>query len=316
MGLQSWGQKFAGPSFPDALVIVIIIGAMMRSCAGRVFASGYFDAGISLSARFLLELAVMGLGASISVTILAESGLTIICTVVVLVAVTIGISYGLSRLLRLPPRLAFLIACGNAICGNSAIVAVACVIKAKNDEITAAIAFTAILGVAAVLLLPLSMPLFAFSDRQYGTFAGLSVYAVPQVLAATMPVSVIASHSGTIVKLIRVLMLGPLIFVVSLLSKEKENTRGRVRIGQLVPWFIIGFALLMGLRSIGAIPDAWLSPLGQITKFLTILSMAALGLGVDIRALTRSGGRVAAATTGSLLALMAGAALLCLFFIA
>ena len=79
--------------------------------------------------------------------------------------------------------MALLVACGNAICGNSAIAAVAPVIGADSKDVVAAIAFTAVLGVLMVLGLPLFIPLAGLSEHQYGTLAGLTVYAVPQVLA-------------------------------------------------------------------------------------------------------------------------------------
>ena len=102
-----------------------------------------------------------------------------------------------------------LVACGNSICGNSAIAAVAPVIGADGEDIAASIAFTAVLGVVVVLALPLTVPLLHLSLLQYGVLAGLTVYAVPQVLAATAPIGAVAVQLGTLVKLVRVLMLGP-----------------------------------------------------------------------------------------------------------
>src|SRR6185503_5950264 len=131
------------------------------------------------------------------------------------VVVALGASYGLCRVLGLPKRMAVLVACGNSICGNSAIAAVAPVIGARGEDVASSIAFTAILGVIVVLALPLLVPLLALTDTQYGILAGLSVYAVPQVLAATMPVGMVSVQIGTLVKLLRVLMLGPVVLVLS-----------------------------------------------------------------------------------------------------
>ena len=92
---------------------------------------------------------------------------------------------GLAGLLS--SKLAVLVACGNAICGNSAIAAVAPVIGADREDVAASIALTAVLGVAVVVLLPLLIPVLGLSNYQYGVLAGLTVYAVPQVLAAAFP---------------------------------------------------------------------------------------------------------------------------------
>jgi uncharacterized membrane protein YadS len=107
-----------------------------------------------------------------------------------------------------------LVACGNSICGNSAIAAVAPVIGADGEDVAASIAFTAVLGVVVVLLLPFLAPLLHLSGLQYGVLAGLTVYAVPQVLAATAPLGMVAVQMGTLVKLVRVLMLGPVVLVL------------------------------------------------------------------------------------------------------
>src|SRR5690606_37559890 len=100
-----------------------------------------------------------------------------------------------------------LVACGNSICGNSAIAAVAPVIGATSRDVAASIAFTAVLGIGMVLSLPLLVPLLDLSETQFGVLAGLTVYAVPQVLAATTPVGALSVQLGTLVKLVRVLML-------------------------------------------------------------------------------------------------------------
>jgi uncharacterized integral membrane protein (TIGR00698 family) len=229
----------------------------------------------------------------------------------VVVLLALAASYGIGRLLRLPHRMAVLIACGNAICGNSAIAAVAPVIDAEAEDVSAAIAFTAVLGVAVVLLLPLLGEFLQMSDVRYGVLAGLTVYAVPQVLAATLPVGAVANQAGTLIKLVRVLMLGPVCLGLAILTavrgREGEaatTPRRGVAIHQLVPWFIIGFLLMMAARSLDLIPATVLPALGQTATVLTVLSMAALGLTTDARVVARSGVRIALVVVLSLLAMI------------
>jgi len=213
-------------------------------------------------------------------------------------------------MLGLSTKLSILIASGNSICGNSAIAAVAPVIGADGNDIASSISFTAILGVLMVLGLPLLIPLLQLSATQYGILAGLTVYAVPQVLAATVPAGLASTQIGTLVKLVRVLMLGPLVVGLSLIAPHMRSNvepaqpvKG-VRIVKLVPWFIIGFLALAALRSIQIIPDIVVTPIVKLAAVLTIMSMAALGLGVDIRALSNVGGRVTVAVTLSLIVLL------------
>jgi len=201
--------------------------------------------------------------------------------------------------------MAILVACGNSICGNSAIAAVAPVIDAKAEDVASSIAFTAILGVIVVLALPLLVPLLGLSETQYGVLAGLTVYAVPQVLAATLPVGMVSTQLGTLVKLVRVLMLGPVVVGLSLAMGRNGTNRPGFSLNRFVPWFIIGFLALAALRSAGLIPDMVLKAVMPLATLLTVISMAALGLGVDLKVLGRVGGRVTLAVTLSLLVLLA-----------
>lgn len=217
----------------------------------------------------LLEIAVVLLGASISASAVIDAGPGLILGIASVVVMAITFSYGIGRLLKLPHRMAVLVACGNSICGNSAIAATAPVIGADSEDVAASIAFTAILGVVVVLLLPLLVPLLGLSHTQYGILAGLTVYAVPQVLAATAPIASISVQLGTLVKLVRVLMLGPVILTLSVLAGNKD---AEVKPGflQLVPWFIIGFLGMMALRSLHLIPNTILPGIQFTSTALTI----------------------------------------------
>jgi uncharacterized integral membrane protein (TIGR00698 family) len=219
------------------------------------------------------------------------------------VALAIPASYGIGRLLGLPHRLALLVAGGNSICGNSAIAALAPAISADGEETATAIAFTAVLGVLVVLALPLAATALGLTDLQYGVFAGLTVYAVPQVLAATAPVSTASVQLGTLVKLVRVLTLGPVVLALSCGAGRRRPGGSRLAMRHAVPWFIAGFLGLATLRSFGLVPEAALPPVERVTELLTVLSMAALGLGVDIRTVAKAGPRVTAAVVLSLAAL-------------
>src|SRR4051812_36558878 len=304
MVLQSWEEGAFGHPYVEALVIAILLGIALRSLwePGEIW-----QAGISFSAKTLLEIAVVLLGASISLGAIVASGSALLSGIVATVVAALAASYATSRALGLPRRVSILIACGNSICGNSAIAAVAPVIGADSDDIASSIAFTAILGVVVVLGLPLFIPLLALSETQYGVLAGLTVYAVPQVLAATVPISAVSAQLGTLVKLVRVLMLGPVVLLLSLLRSRLNLAGPALRPGlmYLVPWFIIGFLVLAAARSVGLIPNPLLGPIVTSAKVLTVISMAALGLGVDLRVVGRVGGRVTVAVIVSLLVLIA-----------
>lgn len=309
LGIQAIEERVFDHPYIEALVVAILLGMAVRTAWQP---SQRWRTGIAFSAKQLLEVAVMLLGASISFAAIVASGGLLIGAIAVTVVIMLAVSYGLSRLLGLKTKLAILIACGNSICGNSAIAAVAPVIDADGDDIVSSISFTAILGVLMVLGLPLLIPLLKLSATQYGILAGLTVYAVPQVLAATVPAGIVSTQIGTLVKLVRVLMLGPIVVGLSLFVARRR--KGNARAGaakaasvspfKLVPWFIIGFLVLAALRSLQLVPDIAIAPVTKTAAILTVVSMAALGLGVDVRVLSTVGGRVTAAVTLSLLLLL------------
>ena len=250
------------------------------------------------------------LGASVSVATVLALGPILLVGIASVVAIALGSSFIICRMLGLPLRMAILIACGNSICGNSAIAAVAPVIGADGDDIAASISFTAVLGVVVVLTLPLLVPILQLSLTQYGVLAGLTVYAVPQVLAATLPIGALSNQVGTVIKLVRVLMLGPVVLGLSLLARDlradprlDRANRRRPDLHELVPWFITGFLVVLIVRSLGLIPQSVLPTITHVAAILTTISMAALGLGVDVRVVAKSGVRVTLAVTASLIIL-------------
>jgi uncharacterized integral membrane protein (TIGR00698 family) len=292
--------EIAAAGFPwiDALVLAIVLGTLIHTGLGL---SPSLWPGIRFASKPLLEIAIVLLGASISATTIVASGLAMIVCVAAVVTLSLVVSYGIGRLLGLSDRLATLVACGNSICGNSAIVAAAPVIDAGSDDVAASIAFTAALGVLVVVLLPVAFSLFGLTQWQYGIVAGMTVYAVPQVLAATVPAGAVSAQVGTVVKLMRVLMLGPVVMLLSL--KGGRQSSADLSIGRLVPWFIVGFLVTMLARSLGLIPRMALAPMHEASTCLTIVSMAGLGLSVNLRTVLASGGRVLAAGVVSILML-------------
>jgi uncharacterized integral membrane protein (TIGR00698 family) len=265
--------------------------------------------GVAWAARLPLEVAIVLLGASTDLRQAASGGWPVFAGVVAVVAVSLGAGVAIGRLCGLSRTHALLVASGNAICGNSAIAAVASVLKAPARETASSIAFTALLSVGLVLVLPIAGLALALDDRAYGTLAGLTVYAVPQVLAATYPVSALAGEVATLVKLVRVMLLVPWLLLLAVVEHRgvENSTRGVWR--RVLPWYLVAFLALAALHTVGAVPEVLVPGARATSHALTVVAMAALGLTVDPASLREVGWRTACATLAALAAL-AGAALL------
>ncbi|MFT8895962.1 MAG: putative sulfate exporter family transporter [Acetobacter sp.] len=309
MLLEQAERSFTGAAWVESLVLAILVGTILRTLWKP---PAPFESGIQFSAHTLLEAAVALMGTAVSVEMVMKAGPTLVLGIVGTVSIAIGTGILLGRAFGLPSKMAVLIACGNAICGNSAIAAVAAAIDADSDEAATAVAFTAVLGILVVLFLPLLAHTLHLTQTAGGVLAGLTVYAVPQVLAAAGPMGATAVQIGTLVKLVRVLMLGPVVAVSSLIYARQLpvcDAKPRSCLSRFLPPFIVIFMGLMAARSLDLVPHVLLAPLHTMSGLFTLVAMAALGLGVDLRNVLAAGPRVVAVVTLSLAAL-GGVALL------
>lgn len=294
--------------FVDPLVLAILLGMLVRAATGPRDA---LDSGIDFAAKDVLEVAVVLLGASVNLAMLRSAGLPLALGLIAFVTIALIAGIAIGRAFGLTPTLSTLIAAGNAICGNSAIAAVAPSIGARREDTASAVAFTALLGMVAVLTLPLLMQPLGLSHEQYGVLAGSTVYAVPQVLAAAYPVSNAAGEMATLVKLTRVLLLGPMVLLIAAWWRRTHTEASGLKMPRVgLPWFIVGFAVLATLRATGLLSVANAELASDAAHRLTLAAMAGLGLSVDLRDLRRVGLRAAlAASAGLVLLVVLGLAL-------
>jgi uncharacterized integral membrane protein (TIGR00698 family) len=307
VALGAWGldmlqRVVLGRAVFEPLVAAILLGAFIAGVSRR---RSEWIPGMRFCSATLLEVAVALCGFSISAAALHAMGSTLLLVVMLLVTVMVPLGYLIGRLAGLAPRTATLVAFGNAICGNSAIASVAPVIKADPSDVTAAVSYTAIIGAATVAVLPLLQLPLGLNALQFGCFAGTLVYAVPQVIAATAPAGSIAVQMGTLVKLTRVLMLGPALLAAALFQRfaARDVQNKPLRLAKLLPWFVVGFLVAIAIRSANLAPE-WIIRYSQhIASAFTCLAMAALGLSINMNYLLKAGTRMTLAVIGSVLIL-------------
>lgn len=281
----------------EALVVAMLLGFLLRN---TLHVSGAVEPGAAFVSKSVLEMAVALFGVGLDVQSVTGAGLKLVIAIFLGVVIGMCISFAVGKGLGLQSKMAYLIAVGNAICGNSAIAAVAPVVKAERHEIASAIGLTAIAGVIVVLVLPLVIPVFNLGDYQYGIIAGMAVYAVPQVVAAAFAVSHVSGEIATLVKLTRVMFLGPLMLATGIYMHKSGERAHKIRRQELLPAFVAGFFALMIIRSLGIIPLEVVNIMRDVARALTIWAMAGLGLGVELSAMRAVGLRVGATTVISM----------------
>ena len=289
--------KLLNVSFIDSLLVGLLFGIIIHNIKFiPKFES--LDKGGKFAGKHVLEFSVMLMGASIFFPDLIDNGFKILLIIILGISGSMLISYLVGhKIFKLEKKLATLVGVGNSICGNSAVAIVAPIINANSSQIAAAIGISAILGASQIILLPLIVPIFGIEEFEYGIVAGLSVYAVAQVVAAASTIGPQAVNVATLVKLTRVILLAPLILILKFFFKSetihKSNDRLHTKILKFLPWFIIGFLCLSLLRSINIIDQSLGQDIRSIAKYLFIISMIAIGLSVDIKKIIDVGPRVA-----------------------
>ena len=280
----------------SAIMMAIVIGMIV---ANTIALPGTIQNGLRFCASTILRIGIMLLG--IRLSLLGAGRFTVVALPFVVVAIAIGLTTVrfLGRRLSLSRQLSGLIAVGTSICGCTAIVATAPLIGAKDAEVSYAVACITLFGLAAMFIYPvLGHSIFADQPALAGLFLGTSIHETAQVAGAGMMYEAqynapVALDIATVTKLVRNLCMIAVIPLVGILYGEaqSENMQGsRPKWWTMVPWFIIGFAMMSALRTVGDLGDRafgfldasqWDAMIGIIRAMAErclLIAMAAVGL--------------------------------------
>ena len=210
-----------------------------------------------------------------------------------------GGGYFIGRALKINWKLSNLISAGTGICGGSAIAAIAPVIDADDSDIAYAMSATFLFDMAMIVLFPIMGHALGLSDMAYGLWAGTAVNDTSSVVAAGYAFSEAAGDFATMVKLTRTLAIIPTVIVFALISahlKKKEAlaagteaAQAKLDLVKVIPWFILGFLALTAVNTLGFIPAAVSSGMKNVSKFLMVTALAAIGLNTSFKDMKKSG---------------------------
>jgi uncharacterized integral membrane protein (TIGR00698 family) len=211
-----------------------------------------------------------------------------------------GGGYFCGRALGLNWKLSNLISAGTGICGASAIAAIAPTIDADDNDVAYAMSATFLFDMAMILLFPLMGQWLGLSDMAYGLWAGTAVNDTSSVVAAGYAYSEAAGDFATMVKLTRTLSIIPTVITFALINLrlkrkeasakgETEQLKASFSVTKIIPWFILGFLAMSAVNSFGLIPAQLASALKEISKFLMVAALAAIGLNTGVKDMKRSG---------------------------
>lgn len=247
--------------------------------------------GLEFSASALLRAGVALLGVRITISSLTDFGWPVLlCTgLLVLAVIMLGVIAG--KLLKLPENMGLLAGCAVAICGASATAAVAAVLP-KNENTNRSVVFTIVgitaMSTTAMIVYPMVANWIGLDERQTGFFLGATIHDVAQVVGAGYGVSEYTGDNATVVKLFRVAMLAPIVFVLALLFAKTNQNEIAVKKFP-VPPFLLVFIALMIANTLGWIPAVLVDLLAHLSRWCLVFAIAAIGMRTRLNKLKEVG---------------------------
>lgn len=249
--------------------------------------------GIAFCSKRVLRFGIILYGFRMSFQDVLAVGLPAIVIDAIVVIVTIAIGIVIGKLLRMDRDIALLTASGGAICGAAAVMGVDGVIRPKPYKTAVAVATVVIFGTLSMFLYPIlyRAGIFDLPTGQMGIFTGSTVHEVAHVVGAGNAMGAAVSNSAIIVKMIRVMMLVPVLIVIAFLvakgATSAQGQHGKSKIA--IPWFAILFLVVIAFNSFNLLPQAVVDWINTLDTFLLTMAMTALGAETSVDKFKRAG---------------------------
>ena len=268
------------------MILGVVMGVVLCNVAPP---SDRVKPGIAVAGKGLLRAGVALLGLQVSLGQIAGIGVWGLTSVAVALFSTFFFTLWMGRLLRVPAPLATLIAAGTSVCGAAAIAGANSATRASDAQVTYAITAITLFGTIAMLTYPLIGQAFGMDSVTYGTWIGLSVHEVAQVVGAGFQGGDMAGQTAVITKIARVVLLAVLVMGLALRLRGTAGEGAGAKRPPLVPFFVIAFLGLSALNSMGFVPQIAQDASRVMTPVLLTISLSALGLGTRLDTLRSLG---------------------------
>ncbi|MFJ2743410.1 YeiH family protein [Streptomyces sp. NPDC087440] len=300
----AWGIHRIVPAVPMLTAAVVLGIVVAHLPLARTTVRGAARPGLTFAAKRLMRVGIVLLGLKLSLDDVLGIGWATVLMVLAVVAATFFGTWWLGRKMGLPGDQPLLIATGYSICGASAIGAVSEATDSDERDTATSVALVTLCGTLAIAVLPLLHGPLGLTDAEFGRWVGASVHDVGQVVATAQTAGPGALGEAVLVKLMRVALLAPLVAAVALSVRHRHKVAAAGRAaadapatGQkrppIVPLFVVGFLVMVLVRTTGWVPPLGLDIAQQTQELLLAAALFGLGSAVHLPSLTRTGGRVA-----------------------
>lgn len=277
----------------SAGVFAMIIGMILNPVVSN---RNYFNAGIGFVSKKVLKFAIILMGLRLSFSQVFQVGKYSLIVMVFTLLCAFGGGYLLGKIFKMNWKLSGLISAGTGICGGSAIAAIAPTIDAEDRDVAYAISATFIFDIVMVILFPIMGKAFGMTDFGYGLWAGTAVNDTSSVVAAGYAFSDVAGNFSVIVKLTRTLSIIPAVLIFSFINErlnakqnKEKGKHKKVDLKKIFPYFILMFLGMVAVRSLNIIPVSITENIADISKFLMVMALGAIGLKTNFKEVSKSG---------------------------
>ncbi|MGH8033407.1 MAG: YeiH family protein [Luteimonas sp.] len=282
-------RQLPGVGVLSPMILAIALGMVFHNTASTPLSA---KAGVQFSMRRLLRIAIVLLGLQLTFAQVGEVGLRGMAIIATTLVATFVFTRWLGARLGVDRKLAELIAAGTSICGASAVIATNTVTRGSDEDVAYAVACVTVFGSIAMFVFPLLAGVLQLDAHAYGLWAGASIHEIAQVVAAAFQRGQESGEFGTVAKLSRVLLLAPVVLILGWIARRaaaRGSGDGAAQASVPMPWFVIGFVVLVALNSVITLPESVKHALLLLTTVLLTMALAAMGLETDLRKLKAKG---------------------------
>lgn len=281
-----------------AMVIALLIGMLYQISSNLKVGT---SKGVPFISNKFLRLGIILLGFKLNLITLANSGIKTIGIAIVVVTVTIVLTYVLAKRFGVSDELSLLAASGCGVCGAAAVMGVSPQVKAKSDDAVLAVAVVCILGTVFTLIQVFTQPILGLNDVQFGVLNGASLHEIAHAVAAAGAGTEATMEIALIMKLSRVIMLAPVALIIGVFYQKTHKKDGE-KAKLPIPWFMVGFLATSAIgtllvANVGEGIRPILKNLEAIAYIFLGMAMCALGMSVNFKVILKRGGKIFAACT-------------------
>lgn len=285
-------QIFKELSF-SPMIIGIILGMLYANSLRNNLPDTWVP-GIQFCSKKVLRIGIILYGFRLTFQDIVSVGVSGIIIDVIIVTTTILGGIYIGKLLKMDKDTALLTSVGSGICGAAAVLGAESTIRTQPYKTAVAVATVVIFGTISMFLYPIAYRtgIFDLTPQEMGIYSGATLHEVAHAVGAGNAMGTEIANVSIIVKMIRVMLLVPVLLILGFwVAKNKSEGNGAQKGKLNIPWFALGFLVVIGINSLDLLPPPVVDGINYIDTFMLTMAMAALGAETSIDKFKKAGAK-------------------------